>query len=231
MKVREVFYSVQGEGLFIGHPTVFVRFIGCSLKCPECDTRYSWKENCPDVPDVGPAWVLDKIIDVVPRPKHICITGGEPLEQPRPEMFALLNALQTWVGARGLERIVIETNGAQDITWMLGHKFMSAVCLSVDFKPPSTGKSGSMLARNFTSLRECDVIKFVCKDKADFDFCADFAMSTLSHPSVGKPLLLFHANGGSAQGWLAEELLKRTELNAMFNTRVGVQLHKLINQR
>ena len=40
MKINEIFYSVQGEGFHAGTPAVFIRFSGCNLKCPFCDTNH-----------------------------------------------------------------------------------------------------------------------------------------------------------------------------------------------
>ena len=39
-KINEIFYSLQGEGFHTGTPAVFVRFSGCNLKCPFCDTHH-----------------------------------------------------------------------------------------------------------------------------------------------------------------------------------------------
>ena len=40
MRINEIFYSLQGEGFFTGTPAVFVRFSGCNLRCPFCDTNH-----------------------------------------------------------------------------------------------------------------------------------------------------------------------------------------------
>ena len=40
-KVNEIFYTLQGEGAHMGIPAVFVRFSGCNLRCPWCDTEFS----------------------------------------------------------------------------------------------------------------------------------------------------------------------------------------------
>ena len=39
-KINEIFYSLQGEGHHTGYPSVFIRFAGCNLKCPFCDTPH-----------------------------------------------------------------------------------------------------------------------------------------------------------------------------------------------
>ena len=40
-RINEIFYSLQGEGYHTGTPTVFVRFSGCNLHCPFCDTEFA----------------------------------------------------------------------------------------------------------------------------------------------------------------------------------------------
>jgi len=78
MKISEIFYSIQGEGMLAGVPSVFVRTSGCNLRCTWCDTPYtSWKPEGEDMPlgailaDVRKRWA-----------KHVVVTGGEPMIQP-----------------------------------------------------------------------------------------------------------------------------------------------------
>lgn len=75
MKIAEIFYSIQGEGMLAGVPTVFVRTSGCNLRCTWCDTPYtSWKPE-------GQDRSIDEILNEVRRTgtKHVVVTGGEPM--------------------------------------------------------------------------------------------------------------------------------------------------------
>jgi 7-carboxy-7-deazaguanine synthase len=75
MKIAEIFYSIQGEGILAGVPSVFVRTSGCNLRCTWCDTPYtSWN---PEGRDMS----IDKIADEVQAhsASHVVVTGGEPM--------------------------------------------------------------------------------------------------------------------------------------------------------
>ena len=41
INISEIFYSIQGEGLLAGRPSVFIRLAGCPLRCKYCDTVYA----------------------------------------------------------------------------------------------------------------------------------------------------------------------------------------------
>jgi 7-carboxy-7-deazaguanine synthase len=75
VKIAEVFYSIQGEGVLVGVPSVFIRTSGCNLRCTWCDTPYtSWS---PEGEDLS----IEQIAGTVAgfRAKHVVITGGEPM--------------------------------------------------------------------------------------------------------------------------------------------------------
>lgn len=75
MRVAEVFHSVQGEGLRVGEPSVFVRTSGCNLRCVWCDTPYtSWNPEGEHLP-VGE--VVDRVLAI--DCGAVVLTGGEPV--------------------------------------------------------------------------------------------------------------------------------------------------------
>ena len=73
--VSEIFYSIQGEGITIGHPAIFIRFCGCNLKCSFCDTKYAL--DCKNYID------CEEILSRIKQfpTKRIIFTGGEPALQ------------------------------------------------------------------------------------------------------------------------------------------------------
>lgn len=78
MKISEIFYSIQGEGILAGVPSIFVRTSGCNLRCTWCDTPYtSWYPE-------GDDFSVDQIAEKVSSfpASHAVVTGGEPMLAP-----------------------------------------------------------------------------------------------------------------------------------------------------
>ncbi len=75
MFISEIFYSIQGEGVLTGVPSVFLRTSGCNLRCRWCDTMYaSWK---PEGTEMSVAEILS-VVEKWPA-RHVVLTGGEPM--------------------------------------------------------------------------------------------------------------------------------------------------------
>lgn len=98
LQLSEIFYSIQGEGMWTGTPAVFVRLAGCNLSCDFCDTDYSTKFFA-SVDDV-----VEKVREAASDCPMVILTGGEPLAQA--EAPALIEALRC-----DGRRVHIESNG------------------------------------------------------------------------------------------------------------------------
>jgi len=94
--VVEIFASLQGEGANTGMPAVFLRFGGCNLACPWCDTGHSRFETLDE------AAVLARVAALPPR--ALIVTGGEPLiQEGLGDLLARFKERGYWIG--------VETNG------------------------------------------------------------------------------------------------------------------------
>lgn len=99
MKINEIFYSLQGEGRLTGVPAVFVRFSGCNLHCPFCDTQHQ----------TGTEMTESEIVDEIKKypALWVVLTGGEPT------LFvtaSLIDAIH-----KAGKSVAIETNGTRPI--------------------------------------------------------------------------------------------------------------------
>ncbi|HVA36248.1 MAG TPA: 7-carboxy-7-deazaguanine synthase QueE [Candidatus Dormibacteraeota bacterium] len=98
MRLNEIFYTLQGEGLWTGTPAVFVRTAGCNLSCRFCDTDYSYRF------DAAVDEVIAQIEEVGRGCRFVVLTGGEPLLQRESE------TLIARLVERGYE-VHVESNG------------------------------------------------------------------------------------------------------------------------
>ena len=99
----EIFESLQGEGRNTGRPCVFIRFAGCNLRCPWCDTDVKKRF----------ALSLEDLVKEVKnfKAKSVILTGGEPtLVKEMPELVAALKKDGYWIG--------VETNGTIAADWL-----------------------------------------------------------------------------------------------------------------
>ena len=98
-RVNDIFYSLQGEGRNTGRAAIFIRFAGCNLKCPFCDTDFAQYEEMSDED------ILNRIKSYPSR--FVVLTGGEPSLQVDRQLVDLLHK-------HGYE-LAMETNGTHPI--------------------------------------------------------------------------------------------------------------------
>lgn len=147
MRIAEIFHSIQGEGRYIGTPSVFVRTSGCNLRCWFCDTPYtSWHPE-------GDMLSVDQVVNEVTRfqCEHVVLTGGEPLLVP--EMVELTNRLH----AQG-HFLTIETAGTVDLS-------VQADLMSISPKLANSTPTGDPWAARHDQRRDApDVIERLIRD-------------------------------------------------------------------
>ena len=98
-RINEIFYSIQGEGEHTGRAAVFVRFSGCNLKCPFCDTDF--KAYVEATAEMIVAYAKKLGGDC----RFMVLTGGEPSLQADFELIDTLHKAGYYVA--------METNGTK----------------------------------------------------------------------------------------------------------------------
>jgi 7-carboxy-7-deazaguanine synthase len=205
MRVCEIFLSIQGEGLDMGLPTVFVRSVGCNLRCAWCDTKYAYEG--------GAEWSVDSLQARIATHKvrRVCLTGGEPLTQKdAPELVQRL--------LKSGYDVSVETNGSLPIGSILALEKAGKLRVSLDIKCPSSKMHGKMHFENLAALREKDQVKFVLRDLKDYAHARGVLKD---HPP--KAAVIFQPVWGRSGAWIAEAVLKDG-----LDARVLVQLHKVL---
>ncbi len=203
MRVTEIFHSIQGESTSAGRPCAFVRLTGCPLRCTWCDSEYTFHG--------GTEMTLEAILATVRSYdcRLVEVTGGEPLHQP--EAFTLIERLC----ADGYE-VLVETSGAIDVT-----PVDPRARLIMDVKCPGSGMTDRMDWKNLDRVGAKDEVKFVLKDRADYEF----ARRIIARHGLAErcPVLL-----SPSFGELDPRQLSEWVLADKLPVRVQLQLHKFI---
>jgi 7-carboxy-7-deazaguanine synthase len=159
LRVTEIFHSIQGESTWAGYPCTFIRLTGCPLRCTWCDTEYSFYGG----EKMTLAALVAKCDEI--GTKLVEITGGEPL------IHRNAFVLTTMLLDRGYT-VLIETSGAVDVAPLdpRAHKIM-------DLKCPGSGEEARNLWSNLDHLTGRDEIKFVIKDRTDYEWARNVVLN------------------------------------------------------
>ena len=203
LRITEIFYSLQGEALTTGCPTVFIRLTGCPLRCGYCDTTYAFQ---------GGEWMdLETILERTAehQTRYVTVTGGEPLAQK--DCLALLHRL-----CDAGYRVSLETSGALDIGTV-----DPRVTRVMDLKTPASGELERNRYENIQLLGRKDLVKFVICDRDDYQWAKDI-ISQYDLNNICE-LLLSPAqpqqDATELANWILEDHLP---------VRLQIQLHKYL---
>ena len=203
LKINEIFFSIQGESSWAGHPTVFIRTSGCHLRCTYCDTKYAYYD--------GQLMTLDQILVKVRSypTRYVCLTGGEPLLQP-----ASLS-LMSMLCELGFN-VSLETSGDNDCG-----PVDPRVKKIIDIKTPDSGESGKFNVGNLEFTDTKTEFKFVICSEDDFMWAESFARDKALFEKTN--VLYSPSFGSVTERWLAEKILAVGS-----PARMQLQLHKYI---
>lgn len=204
LTINEIFHSIQGESTHTGRPCVFVRLTACDLRCSWCDTPYAFTE--------GHKMSVDEVLAKVEE--YGCplveITGGEPLLQRDvyPLMERLIDTGRT---------VMVETGGHLSIA-----DVPAPVVKIVDVKCPGSSESHRVHWENLDLVGAHDEVKFVIKDRADYEFARGVIQR---HDLVGRVAAVLFS---PVHGVLDAKLLAGWILEDRLEVRFQLQAHKFI---
>jgi 7-carboxy-7-deazaguanine synthase len=204
LTINEIFHSIQGESTHVGRPCVFVRLTACDLRCTWCDTPYAFVE--------GHKMTVEEVVAKVSA--FDCgvveITGGEPLLQR--EVYPLMDALLSL----GLT-VMLETGGHISV-----ERVPPAVIKVMDVKCPGSGEEAHNCWDNMTRLAPHDEVKFVIRDRADYEYAKD-VVARYSLAGRCAAVLVSPVHGTlhprDLAAWMLEDRIQ---------VRLQLQLHKYI---
>jgi 7-carboxy-7-deazaguanine synthase len=222
-QIAEKFKSVQGEGIFAGTPMAFIRFVGCSVGkkiCHACDTdfdrTYPWLG--------GGSFSADELLVWAGRYEHICLTGGEPLDQDLRDLFSAVELFSM---------IHVETSGTKRI-----RSFLDSCRVEPDTKD---FEQGSFLRSRLwicmspkpgfleENVPQADEIKVIVPGLGNGDGWPTIE-DAIRWGQLGKPVFLQPRNEKHVVNWdhiaLVSDLVKEHP-----ELRMSVQLHKLLKVR
>ncbi|KJV80527.1 radical SAM superfamily protein [Rickettsia hoogstraalii str. RCCE3] len=171
LEVQSIFKTIQGEGIFVGCPAIFIRLGGCNLACNFCDTEFE------DFELVDIAEILNKVESLALNSKNeksinlVVITGGEPMRQP-------IELLCQKLLDQNL-KVQIETNGT---LYRSLPKGVSIIC------SPKAGKTGYSKIRE-DLLPKISAVKFiVAKNIAEYSIIPEVGQTSYNIPVFIQPM-------------------------------------------
>ena len=201
MKINEIFKSIQGETSYAGLPCVFIRIMGCNLRCGYCDTTYAY-ENGTEMP-------IDSILESIAgfKSRLVCVTGGEPLSNKDTPLLIkeLLGKNYT---------VLVETNGSYDI-----RTIPQKAIKIMDIKCPDSSMSHLIHWQNVNYLTKLDEVKFVLNSRKDYDWTKE--VINKYHLSKVTNVLI-----GTVFGAISPRLVIQWILEVNLDARFQLQIQK-----
>jgi 7-carboxy-7-deazaguanine synthase len=221
--VKEVFTSIQGEGIKVGQRQVFVRMLGCNLACDYCDTPETQKrqglftyqktsqENPIDV---------DSLLDTITE-SEVAITGGEPLLQ--------VDFLEIFCSRlkQNSRKIYIDTNGSLPHELKQVIEYINTVAL--DFKIPSATGERPLWSEHRECLQIAATKEVFVKIVIDENITDDELMTSceiIKNVNKNIPLVIQPVFNRNVSDLLR---IQKSALSVLTDVRIIPQIHKYLN--
>ena len=174
MKITEMFTSIQGEGVYQGRQSLFIRFPWCNLSCQSCDTPYTWKPPI-EMIDVD----ITTIVNASRNANAVVFTGGEPM------LAKNIISMKRIISEMPWQNFEIETNGTLELSeedeeflyeYSNRHNLIFNISPKINF--PQLGKQNT----NPILLHQLNdsgigpfiyIVKFLFNDDKDLDLIHD----------------------------------------------------------
>lgn len=216
--IKEIFSSIQGEGLYIGEIQTFIRFCKCNLNCKYCDTDFKKDKNSTEyTPDELAQYILHTEIPT------ISLTGGEPLLETEflSEFLPLI---------KSHKKIYLETNGTLPHELSKIIKFIDVISADIKLKSVTNQKNQFSLNDEFFDIakeKDC-FIKVVFDENIEKQEISEVIRIAKSHnlPIILQPKMI--------KNKFATNSDKLLEIFKIFhtiypNSRLIPQMHKYLN--
>lgn len=206
LEVKHIFPTLQGEGPFVGFPSVFIRLGGCNLTCKFCDTEFEDFNTMSAEAIVAKVKELSVANDGKTLRRLVVITGGEPFRQP------IEHLCQKLIDAEF--DVQIETNGTlyRDVA-----PEVEIVC-----SPKNPNNAGYAVIRD-DLLSRVLAIKFVISAHLPgYNDVAEVGQSVYGTPVYVQPMDEYDAEKNARNIKLASELAQK------HGYRVSLQMHKML---
>lgn len=225
--ISEMFTSIQGEGMYMGYPAYFIRFAGCNVHCPFCDTAKA--QTATPGTYMPPVGVASHVINEIRRTLSdlVVFTGGEPLLQCHDMNFIIQNIYKAYPNIK----IQVETSGSVEPWIESGAQTLFNLDVEISLSPKAAtmhpewlavasqvkvlvDEDGPLLPDNFVNLHTMlNVFRAHNKRHGRLYF---------QPVAVGK---------GGKLDIPKKRICKAIELARLHNGALGVQLHKYLELR
>jgi len=245
MKLNNIYSAFEGEGIWIGTPTVFVRFQGCQICCQNCDSKETW--NFKKGKELSQGQIAAEVFEKFPNIRRVSITGGNPLEQDHTKLIDLIHLLKL----EGHKIVNIELPGVYDKENFKDNpdQFVKLLNitdqLSIDIKPPSTGRWNEsldtfvyqyhdILKSNILFKNKQQQVKMVISNTEDDYLALEETIETLERINYLHPFVITPCwNTGDKfeqMNWIDNlyTLVKKIESIKKLDIRIILQQHKVI---